>query len=96
MEAIEALLGKREEVLRIARRHGARRVRVFGSAARGEAGETSDLDLLVEMEAGRSLLDHTALIQDLEECLGRPVDVVSEKALHWYVRDRVLREAVPL
>jgi predicted nucleotidyltransferase len=87
---------RREEILRIARRHGARNVRLFGSLARDEPSEGSDVDLLVEMEPGRSLLDHTALIQDLEELVGRPVDVVSEKALHWYVRDRVLREAVPL
>lgn len=83
-------------MLEIALRHGARNVRLFGSAARGEAGATSDVDLLVDMDPGRSLLDHTALMQDLEECLGRRVDVVSAKALHWSIRDRVLREARPL
>jgi len=90
------LLERRDEILMIATRHGARTVRVFGSVARGEETPASDLDLLVEFEPGRSLLDHTALAQDLEDLLGRKVDVVTEKGLHWYIRDRVCREAVPL
>ena len=90
------VLEKREEILAIAARHGARRVRVFGSVARGEETRSSDLDLLVEFEPGRSLLDQIALAQDLEDLLGREVDVVTEKGLHWYIRDRVCREAVPL
>ena len=90
----ELLMVKREEILRLASKYGARNVRIFGSVARGEAGADSDLDLLVELEAGRSLLDHVALIQDLEDLLGRKVDVVTERALHWYIRDRVLAEAV--
>ncbi len=95
--AVDGLLkAKREEILRIAAKHGARNVRVFGSAARGEAGPASDVDFLVEMEEGRSLLDHVALWQDLEELLGCKVDVVSDKALHWYIRDRVRAQAVPL
>ena len=64
--------------------------------ARGEARPESDLDILVEMEPGRSLMDHIALMQDLEDLLQRKVDVVSEKALHWYIRDRVLAEATPI
>ena len=87
---------ERENILRIASRYGAGNIRIFGSMARGQANEKSDLDLLVEFEPGRSLLDHVALVQDLEELLGRKVDVVSEKALHWYIRDRVLHEARPL
>ena len=87
---------KREEVLRLAESHGARNIRVFGSVARGEASDTSDLDLLVEWEAGRSLLDHVALVQDLEELLGTKVHIGTEPSLHWYVRDRILREATPL
>jgi predicted nucleotidyltransferase len=87
---------QRSEILRLAQRHGARNVRVFGSVARGEANEGSDLDLLVEWEGGRSLLDHAALVQDLQELLGLQVHVGTEKALHWYVRDRILREATPL
>jgi hypothetical protein len=92
----ELLKAKRQEILAIAARHGARNIRVFGSVARGEAGPESDIDILVEMDSGKSLLDHVALMQDLEDLLQRKVDVVSEKALHWYIRDRVLAEAAPL
>jgi len=92
----ELLKEKREDILRIAARHGARNIRVFGSVVRGEAGPDSDVDVLVEFEPGRSLLDHVGLMQDLEDLLGRKVDVVTEKALHWYIRDRVIEQAVPL
>jgi uncharacterized protein len=88
--------GRREEILRFARQRGAHNLRVFGSVARGEANESSDLDLLVEWEPGRSLLDHAGLVQDLQELLGMKVHVGTEKSLHWYVRDRILREATPL
>jgi hypothetical protein len=96
MSTVELLKSKRDEILGIATRYGARNVRVFGSAGRGEDSPTSDIDLLVNMDSERSLLDHVALLQDLEELLGRKVDVVSERALHWYIRDRVLAEARPL
>ncbi|MBI3977538.1 MAG: nucleotidyltransferase family protein [Chloroflexi bacterium] len=92
----ELLKAKRADILRIAAEHGARNVRIFGSVARGEAGPESDIDVLVDFEPGRSLLDHVALIQDLEDLLGRKVDVVAEDALHWYIRDRVIEESVPL
>ena len=78
----ELLKSKRQEILAIAARHGARNVRIFGSVARGEAGPESDLDILVEMEPGASLMDHVALMQDLEDLLERKVDVVSDRALH--------------
>ena len=92
----ELLTGNRSEILRIAAQYGARNVRLFGSVARGEEGPESDVDLLVEFDADRSLLDHVALVQDLEELLGRKVQVTTTDALHWYIRDRVLAEAVPL
>ncbi len=96
-KAVEELLAsKRDEILRIAAKYGASNVRVFGSVARGEAGPESDVDLLVELEPERSLLDHVALLQDLEDMLSRKVDVVNEKALHYSIRDRVLREATPI
>ena len=96
MGLYELVKTRREEILSIAARHGARNLRVFGSAARGEEEEGSDLDFLVEMEPGRSLLDQAALLLDLKKALGRDVDVVSEKGLKPRIRDRVLREARPL
>ena len=94
---IDELIGaKREEVLRLAAKHGARNVRIFGSVARGEADAASDLDFLIELEPGRNLLDMGGLLIDLQSLLGRPVDVISEKGLRPSIRARVLREAVPL
>ena len=87
---------QRAQVLNVAASHGARNVRVFGSVARGEATAQSDIDLLVEFEPGRSVLDQVALIEDLEALLGRKVDVVTEQALYWLLRRRILREARPL
>jgi predicted nucleotidyltransferase len=87
---------RREEILRLAGRRGAHSLRVFGSVARGEADENSDLDLLVAWEPGRSLMDDAGLVEDLQELLGVKVHVGTEKSLHWYVRDRILREATPL
>jgi len=92
----ELLQDKREEILQLAARHGARNLRVFGSVARGEARPESDVDFLVELEPGRTLFDLGGLLMDLQDLLGRSVDVVTEKGLHWYIRDRVLKEAVPL
>ena len=86
----------RAAVLRIARKFGARSVRLFGSLARGEADAASDIDLLVELEPGRSLLDLSGMQFELEALLGRHVDVVTERGLRPRIRDRVLREAVPL
>lgn len=92
----EIVKGKRDEILRAAAKRGAYNVRVFGSVARGEAGPDSDVDFLVEMEPQRSLMDLAGLMGDLEDLLGRKIDVVDTGGLHWYIRDRVLAEAVPL
>ena len=96
MDIRERIDSLREEILAIATQHGARNVRLFGSVARGEANTDSDIDILVEMEPGRSLLDLSGLLLDLEDLLGRSVDVVTDDSLHWYIKDKVLREAVPL
>jgi predicted nucleotidyltransferase len=85
-----------DEILRVAREHGAHDVRVFGSRARGDARPDSDLDLLVRFEDGRSLLDLVGMKLALEELLGVRVDVVTERSLSRYIRDRVLAEARPL
>lgn len=92
----ELLKEKREAILRIAAKHGARNVRVFESVARGEADDRSDIDILVEMEKGRSLLDLAGLWRELNELLGRRVDVVTDKGLRDSIREQVLKEAVPL
>ena len=92
----ELLKEKRQDILRLAAEHGARQIRVFGSVARGDADEQSDVDFLVEMESGRSLLDMGGLLMDLQDLLGCKVDVVSEKGLKARIRDRVLGEAVPV
>lgn len=94
MQLNTVLKDKREEILRIAQSHGAHNVRVFGSLVRGEAGPGSDLDILVKLDPGRSLLDIVAIKQDLEDLLGCAVDVVTEAAVSPYIRDQVLREAV--
>jgi uncharacterized protein len=87
---------RRADVLRIAATHGARNVRVFGSEARGEARPDSDLDLLVDMESDRSLLDLVGLGQDLEDLLGRRVDVLTAASVHPRLRASILADARPL
>ena len=94
---IEALLAdKREEILRITARHGAFNVRVFGSMARGEAGLESDVDFLVDVGPDHSAFFPGGLVADLEDLLDRRVDVVEPAGLHWYLRDKILQEAIPL
>lgn len=93
---IETIRARRGEILAIAARHGARNVRIFGSVARGDACPGSDVDILVELEPGRTLLDHAALLLELEALLGCKVDVVTTPGLRPRIRDRVLREAVAL
>ncbi len=96
MEYGSFIKNKREEILYIARTHGALSVRIFGSYARGEEQPSSDIDLIVEMEPGRSLLDIIAIKQEVEDLVGKKVDVVTEAALSPYLRDEVLQEAVAL
>jgi predicted nucleotidyltransferase len=96
MSIYDTLQEKRQDILATSAAHGARAVRVFGSVARGEADEASDVDFLVEMEPGRSLLDLTGLLLDLEALLGRSVDVTTEPGLKPRLRARVLREAKAL
>lgn len=92
----ETLIQNREAILEIARRNGARDVRVFGSVARGDAAEASDIDLLVRFEPGTSLMDHGMLIEELQDLLGVNVDVVSENGIRGHFRSRIMREAVEL
>jgi predicted nucleotidyltransferase len=93
----EEIIGKqREQILTLAAKRGAFNVRVFGSVARGEATSTSDVDFLVDLEEGRSLFDLGGLLMDLQELLHRKVDVVTEAGLHWYIKDKVIKEAKPL
>ena len=92
----ETLRQKREEILAIARRYGAHDIRIFGSVARGDAGESSDLDLIVRFDPDRSLFDHGGLLMDLQELLGVKVDVISEAGMRERFRDHVLKEAIPL
>ena len=96
MSIRQLLQSKRKQILQIAARHRARKVHVFGSVARGTARRGSDVDFLVEMDEGRSLLDHAALILDLERLLKRPVDVASERGLRQPLRREVLKDAIAL
>ena len=94
---IQELIGEqKEQILTAAAKHGAYNVRVFGSVAQGTADESSDIDFLVELQEGRSLFDLGGLLMDLQNLLHRDVDVLTEKGLHWYIRDKVLKEAKPL
>ncbi|MHB0979254.1 MAG: nucleotidyltransferase family protein [Thermoleophilia bacterium] len=90
------LKARRAEIINIAASHGAKNVRVFGSHARGEETEDSDVDLLVDFDSEHGLLDRIALIAELEDLLGRDVDVVTEQGIYWLLRRKIVREAVPL
>ena len=87
---------KREEIKKLAANHGAHNVRLFGSVARREARSDSDIDVLVDLEPDRSLFDLGGLLMELQDLLGCKVDVVTEQGLRPRIRERVLREAVPL
>ena len=96
MSTKELLEQRRNEILTLAARHGARDIRVFGSVARGEGGPASDVDFLVDMEEGRNLLDLVGFWQDLEELLGCRVDVITDGGISPYLRERIYTEAIPL
>jgi len=93
---IESLRRKRAEIISIAKRNGGRKVRIFGSFARGDSGMDSDVDFLIELEPGRSLLDIIAIKQNLEDLLQRKVDVVTESAVSPYIRKEIMRQAISL
>ena len=90
------LAANREEILRICAKHGARNVRVFGSFARGEAGPDSDVDFLVDVGPEHTPWFPGGLLMDLQDLLGRRVDISEPDGLHWYIREKLLKEAVPL
>ena len=96
MTPLELLQNKRDDIRRIATKHGAYNLRVFGSVARGEARPDSDIDLLIEKGPTTSSWFPAGLVLELEEILGRRIEIVTEKALNPYLRDRVLSEAIPL
>ena len=93
---LQRLRVQRQEILDRAAGHGAQNVRIFGSLARGDSSSASDVDLLVEMEPGRSLLDLVGLWQDLEDLLGSHVDVLSDAGVSPHLRERIYAEAIPL
>ncbi|NOQ47267.1 MAG: nucleotidyltransferase [Desulfobulbaceae bacterium] len=96
MSLQKSISTKRQDIIEVARRHGAKNIRVFGSMARGTSGPDSDVDFLVDLDRDRSLMDLGGLLMDLQSLLGRRVDVVTEKGLHWYIRDKILKEARPI
>lgn len=92
----EILKNKRQEILDLGKKYGIRNLRVFGSVARGQATPDSDVDFLVEVEPGRTYLDLGAFLMDMQDLLGRKVDVVTERGLHQYIKQQVLKEAIPI
>ena len=93
---IQELKKKRESIISVVERNGGRKVRIFGSLARGEELTDSDVDILIELDPGRSLLDILAIKQDLEDLLHRNVDVLTESAVSPYIKDDIMSEAVAL
>jgi len=96
MITFDDIRNNKDRIIQIAAYRGASHIRIFGSVARGEERPASDLDLLVDFEPGRSLIDYVGLIQDLREYLGYDVDVVTEKGLNSHIREIIMQEAVPL
>ncbi len=96
MGITEIIGEQREQILSLAAKYGASHVRVFGSVVFGTADKDSDVDFLVDMQPGRSLFDMGGLLVELQELLHHKVDIVTENGLHWYIKDRILKEAKPL
>jgi predicted nucleotidyltransferase len=96
MNTLETLRTHKAEIEHLASLHGARNIRVFGSVARAEDTSDSDIDFLIDMEESRSLLDLVGFQQDLEAMLNRPTDVLTERGINPYLRERILDEAVAL
>jgi len=96
MNTLELIQDKKSDILAIAARHGAKNIRLFGSVARGEDNEASDIDLLVSMEKNRSLYDLIGLQQDIQQILKRRVDVLTDKSINRYLQAQILQEAISL
>ncbi len=96
MSEFQKIQQKRKEILLVARQHGIVNIRIFGSVARGEDNLQSDIDLLVDLEKGRTLFDLGGALIKLQDLLGRKVDIVTERGLHWYLREKIMEEAKPL
>lgn len=96
MVAFNDIKARREDIIRICELHGGHNIRVFGSVARGDATENSDIDFLIHLDSDRSLVDQAAIIRELQELLGQKVDVVPDSSLHRVIREQVLQEAKPL
>ncbi|MBC8481135.1 MAG: nucleotidyltransferase family protein [Planctomycetes bacterium] len=92
----EIISDQKDQILAIATKYGARNIRIFGSVARGTADQSSDVDFLVDFEEDRNLFDLSGFLMDLQKLLHRKVDIVTEKGLHWYIKDDILKEAKPL
>jgi len=92
----QIIRAKRPAILEIAHRYGARDIRIFGSVARGDQTETSDLDLIVRFDTGRTLFDQGGLLMELQDLLGVKVDIISERGMRPRFREQVMKEAVPL
>jgi predicted nucleotidyltransferase len=96
MTELERIQQQKKNILAIARQHGIVRLRLFGSIVRGEETPQSDIDLLVDLEPGRSMFDLGGALIQLQELLRRKVDIVTEGGLHWYLKEKIMQEAVPL
>lgn len=96
LDEFAELTGRRDEIIKTAASHGATNLAVFGSFARGEISTGSDVDFLVDMEPGRSLIDHVRLTRELGQMLDRQVDVVTRRSVPEYARDHILNEAITL